>query len=96
MRIKIRPFLSLRKSMGDQSSFEIQGEGLTIRTVLADLSEKYGLEIDDLISSPETPPVTGSTKILINGRNYHLLQKSLDSKLEEGDEISIFPPMAGG
>ena len=82
--------------MGDQTSFEFLGERLTLRNVLVSLSERFGLKKEELIPGSETLPVRNNIKILVNGRNYSLLKNGLDAELIEGDEISLFPPMAGG
>lgn len=34
--------------------------------------------------------------LIINGRSYRNLPDQLETELQDGDEVAIFPPMAGG
>jgi molybdopterin converting factor small subunit len=34
--------------------------------------------------------------VIINGRSYQNLPAKLGTHLKDGDEVAIFPPMAGG
>jgi molybdopterin converting factor small subunit len=35
-------------------------------------------------------------RILINGRHYSHIPQKLNTPLQEGDDVSLFPPIAGG
>ena len=96
MKIRVKAFLTLRKVMGDQALLEIEAGKLTIRDLLKELSNRFGEEFRDMISDPETQSGFGYIQILVNGRHYRHLPNSLDTELKEGDELSIFPPVAGG
>jgi molybdopterin converting factor small subunit len=35
-------------------------------------------------------------RILINGRHYSHIPQKLNTRLQEGDDVSLFPPIVGG
>ena len=96
MKIRVKCFLTLRKAMGGQASLEIEAEKPTIRDVLAELGRRFGEDFTNMIFEHETGAETRNTKILINGRHYRHLPDGLDNHLKDGDEVCIFPLMAGG
>ena len=67
--------------------------GATIRSLLAELTGRYGGLDELLFIAPET--LRDFVNILKNGRNIHFLA-GLDTPLEDGDIIALFPPAAGG
>jgi MoaD family protein len=68
-------------------------ERATIRSLLAVLTGRYGGLSDLLFSAPDT--LRDLVNILKNGRNIQFLS-GLDTPLDDGDTIALFPPVAGG
>ena len=96
MKITVKSFLTLRKIMGGQAFLEMEVGAITLRELLEKLSQRFGQGFKDMIMDPENRPGTGHMQILINGRNYRHFPDQMDTKLTEGDEIFIFPLIAGG
>ena len=96
MKIKVTGYLTLKKAMGDESVLEIEMENATIREVLSGLSKRFGRDFSDLIFDEKTKGLSDHIRVLVNGRHYKHLPNRLDTELEEGDEIALFPPLAGG
>ena len=67
--------------------------GATIRSLLAELTGQYKGLYELLFFAPDT--LRDFVNILQNGRNIHFLA-GLDTPLEDGDIIALFPPAAGG
>ncbi|MGD8857203.1 MAG: MoaD/ThiS family protein [Chloroflexota bacterium] len=40
--------------------------------------------------------VSRQVAILVNGRHYSHLPNGLNTKLKDGDDVALFPPIAGG
>lgn len=99
MKVVVKPFLFLRKVLGFT---EIELElpvGATVHDLLKVLRDQYGLpekielaQGNFMLFDGEQP--TGLT-ILVEGRNIRQLQ-GLESLLNEGSTVTIFPPSAGG
>jgi len=96
MKIKVKGFLTLRKAMGDRASLVVNVAEHTIRGLLRELSNIFGENFRDLLFEPHTSEVRDHIVILVNGRHYRNLPGNLDSELREGDEVALFPPVAGG
>lgn len=97
MRIKVRGYLTLREIIGGEPFRIVEAEQLTVLELIQRLSQDLGDELAEALSMP-TPPgdISSFLAILVNGRHYSHLPDRLETKLEDGDEVSIFPPTAGG
>ena len=96
MKIKVRAFLTLKQEMGNQGSLEMEIGEFTLRELLTALCRDYGEGFEKMIFDPCSKTLSGHTKVLVNGRHYSTLPDKLDTRLREGDEVALFPPLAGG
>jgi sulfur-carrier protein len=88
----VKSFATLREVMDAELRMDFPA-GASIRSLLAELTGRYkGLD-EMLFIAPET--LRDFVNILQNGRNIHFLA-GLDTTLEDGDIIALFPPAAGG
>jgi molybdopterin synthase sulfur carrier subunit len=88
-KIKVRLFANFREFT---KTGDLEIEGNTIRKVLERICSNYpGLE-DFLFKDGNLLPYVN---IFLNGENV-LESGGLDSSLEQGDEVAIFPPVSGG
>ena len=90
--ITVKSFATLREVMDAEARMDF-AEGATIRSLLAGLTWRYEGLSDLLFSAPDT--LRDFVNILKNGRNISFLA-GLDTPLEDGDTIALFPPVAGG
>jgi MoaD family protein len=91
MRIKVRGYLTLRDVVGARPVREIEAERLTVTDLVRQLSEEVGEALTRTGSDGRR-----SLIILVNGRHCSHLPDGLDTELADGDEVAIFPPVAGG
>jgi len=96
MKIKVKGYFTLKKVMGGKAVLEMEIVNATINDLLKDLSEIFGQDFMDAIFDPKTQEVSSHIRILVSGRHYHYLPNRLDTELKEGDEVALFPPIAGG
>lgn len=97
MKLIVKGYFHLEKAMGGNRTLEMEKTEIsTLRDLLDHLTQRFGREFSDLVLDPETHELANHLKLLVNGRNYQLQPEGLDSLLKDGDEIAIFPPIAGG
>ena len=90
--ITVKSFATLREVMDAEVRMEFS-DGSTLRSLLAELTGRYGGLSDLIFATPDT--LRDFVNILKNGRNIHFLA-GLDTPLDDGDIIALFPPAAGG
>jgi molybdopterin converting factor small subunit len=89
VRIWVKGYLGLGAAFADRPFVEIEADRPTLRDLLGRL-EPPG---DKGFAAPGT-----GTRILVlvNGRSASHLPDGLDTVLADGDQVAIFPPVAGG
>ena len=81
--VEVRLFASLRAAAGEKKFFT---EANSVKALLRQASKRYG---DEFTARLKTATV------LVNGKNISRL-KWKNTRLEDGDVVSLFPPLAGG
>ncbi len=91
MRIKIRFFGFLGVRIGKEVEMNLENE-LKLGDAIAKIFREYGLgDFDPKSHSAKARVTPGFLRVFLNGK-----EESFDSKLKNGDEILIFPPLVGG
>ena len=96
MKVTIKSFLTLRQLMGNQTEFEMEIDDITIGELLDQLCDRFGERLAAQVFDRNTNEVSHLLRVLVNGRHYSHLPEKLNTQLQEGDEVSLFPPIAGG
>lgn len=91
MSVRVRVPTPLRKFT--QGSDEVDAQGNNVRSIVEDLEKNYP-GIRDRICD-ENGKVRRFVNVYVNGDDIRFLQ-NLETKLKEGDHISIVPAIAGG
>jgi molybdopterin converting factor small subunit len=94
MKVKIKGYLTYKASLGEQFLDLGDKDKLTLRELLVRLSQKH--KLGDSLYRNNAGTVNDRTIILINGRHHLHLPDQLDTIIKDGDEVAIFPPLAGG
>lgn len=93
MEIELKFFATFREAVGQKTIYrEFDGESVTVRTILERLEAEFDGLDGELI---EDGSVRDLLTVLKNGREVVHLD-GLETVLEDGDTLSVFPPVAGG
>ncbi len=96
MNIRVKGYLTFRDVIGDITISENEGEAYLLKQLL----ERLTIENEDFLGYKIFDPGDGVVRehiaVLVNGVHYSHLPNRLNTELHDGDEIAIFPPIAGG
>ena len=81
--VTVKFFSHLRRALGTPS---VQLDANTVSDVIEQLESRFGADFSDKI---------GHCKVYVNGSNVGL-KKGKKTKLGDGDEVVVLPPVAGG
>jgi len=93
MKVKVRAFAALHDLIGGSVVLELP-EGSTVRSLLEELARRFGRAFREAVLD-EGGGLAKFVKVLVNGRDIDFLS-GLDTALEDGDEVFLFPPVGGG
>jgi molybdopterin synthase sulfur carrier subunit len=96
MKIRVKGFFQFKPFFNAKGETVLDVPQASIRDVLNILIERHGPKFTDILFHPDTNDIHPDNQILINGRHYRHLTQGLDSPLNDGDFLAIFPPVAGG
>jgi molybdopterin synthase sulfur carrier subunit len=96
MRIRVRGYLTFRKLLGDIHGQEMEIPAMTLLELLEKISRELDPSFKEALFDLQSGEIHGYVRVLVNGKHYSHLPMGLETSLAEGDEISIFPPIAGG
>ena len=92
MELECRFFATYREAVGQKELMRTIDEGTTVGDVLTALEGEYeGLEGQLLEDGAIRPQLS----VLKNGRDVTHMA-GVETALEDGDRLSVFPPVAGG
>ena len=95
MMIKVKAFARFREAFGKELDVELGAEpdgNATVMDLLTGLCATH--DAHDWIFD-ESGGIKKYVNILVNGRHIQSLS-GLKTELVDGDEVAIFPPVAGG
>lgn len=92
MGVEVKLFANFRETTGKS---QISASAKDINHLLSQLTKKYTKLEDELFENPVSRKLKDHVIIFANGRNINFLD-GLDTPLEDGDTVAIFPPVAGG
>lgn len=90
MAIEVRVTGNMQKLLGDRKS--VEAEGSTVGEVLADVDRRYPGFREKVV---EDGKLLRFVNVYLNDEDVRFLQQ-LETRLNEGDVLSVLPALAGG
>lgn len=94
MEIDLRFFATFREAVGTKEYSRPIEDEATVGDVLAALEDEYD-GLDGRLLTDEEDAIRPQLSVLKNGRNV-VHMAGPETPLEDGDVLSVFPPVAGG
>ena len=95
MKVSVRLFTTLRELAGrGEEILEFTQKRVTVKEVLGELVKRHGKAFKDYLYNGRGE-VQEYLQLLVNGKSVSLLDE-LETRLSEGDEVAIVPPVGGG
>jgi molybdopterin synthase sulfur carrier subunit len=92
MKVHLKAFASFKDILGKEKDVDVK-EGSSVGALLEDLSSK-NTKLKDAIFD-ETGQLRDYVILMKNRKSIEHME-GLNTKLSEGDEVAILPPVAGG
>ena len=92
MQVTLKFFATFREIVGSKTIDREFPEETVVGDVLQQLEEEYEEMVGELLVDGDLKP---QINVLKNGREV-LHMEGIDTAVEPGDTVSIFPPVAGG
>ena len=92
MELELRFFATFRAAVGQKTIHREYPDGSTVGEVLLSLEEEFEGLGGELVEAGE---IRDQLSVLKNGREV-LHMEGIETVMEDGDRLSVFPPVAGG
>jgi molybdopterin synthase sulfur carrier subunit len=92
MELELRFFATFRAAVGQKTIHREYPDGSTVGEVLRSLEEEFEGLAGELVEDGE---IRDQLSVLKNGREV-LHMEGAETVMEDGDRLSVFPPVAGG
>ncbi|WP_137284750.1 ubiquitin-like small modifier protein 1 [Halorussus salinisoli] len=89
MALELRFFANFREAVGQKTLEREYPDDTTVGDVLHDLADEYGLDLF------EDGDLRTQLSVMKNGKDVVHIE-GVDTRLDDGDTLSVFPPVAGG
>jgi len=94
LKITVKFFTTLREITQKKEEQIEFSRSATVESLLKQLSKKHGKEFNDYVYD-ELGSVRGHLHFLVNGQSVTALS-DLKTRLKDGDQVAILPPVGGG
>jgi molybdopterin synthase sulfur carrier subunit len=93
MELELRFFATFREAVGQKTVDWEVDEGSTVGDVLEAIEDEYPELVGELLD--DEGDIQPQLTVLKNGREVVHIEGTA-TELEDGDRLSVFPPVAGG
>ena len=95
MKITLHTIMGLKDVIGQRLTEIELPEEETMADFLVYMRTRWGDRLDNQLFDPTHGGVLPYVRIMVNGQTINHL-KGLETRLKEGDEVLILPPVSGG
>ncbi|MEM3113562.1 MAG: ubiquitin-like small modifier protein 1 [Nitrososphaerota archaeon] len=95
MKVVVKAYATIREAIDEYGRIMIElSDHATVKDLLDALSRRFGERFNrEVLETDGTLKKT--VKVFVNGRDIEFIN-GLSTELDEGDEVVLIPPVAGG
>jgi len=93
--VKVQTILDIKRILGKREVELLVPEKSTVEDLLRNMVERWGDELSSRLFEPGTRRLFSHIQIMVNGRAIGFLNR-METVLQDGDEVLLLPPAAGG
>jgi molybdopterin synthase sulfur carrier subunit len=95
IKVKVHTILGLKQIIG-RGEIEVSiPHGSTVRAFVSWMVKTYGQKLSSQLCEPGTVNLLPHIRLMVNGQSIRFLD-GLETMLDDGDEVLLLPPVAGG
>lgn len=93
--VTLYTILGIKEIIGEREIEIDVPDNSSLSDLIAVIVERWGNGISEVLLEPGSKKIKAHLRLMVNGQDISFL-KGLDTKLRDGDEVMIFPPVSGG
>lgn len=95
IKVNLYTILGIKDIIGEREVEIDVPDNSSLSGLLTEIVNRWGNGISEVILEAGGKKIKSHLRLMVNGRDISFLD-GLDTKLKDGDEVMIFPPVSGG
>ena len=95
IKVKVHSILTLQEVIGRREVELDLPQGTALKELLSHMVGVWGERLSERIFKAGTEELLPRIRVMVNGRDMQFL-RGLETVLQDGDEVYLFPPVSGG
>ncbi|MFC1838323.1 MoaD/ThiS family protein [Thermodesulfobacteriota bacterium] len=95
IRVNLYTILGIKDIIGEREVGIEVPDNSSLSGLITEIVNRWGNGISEVLFEPESKKIKAHLRLMVNGQDISFLD-GLDTRLKDGDEVMIFPPVSGG
>ncbi len=95
MKVRVKFFAAIRELAAVKDETIDLQSNTAVRELIQVLCQRHGVDFTGYGIDPNTGAPRSHLQILVDGKNLSSLE-GLETRLSDGDEVALMPPVGGG
>ena len=95
IRVKLHTILGMKEITGKREVEIDVPENSSLSNFIDEIVIQWGDPLSNILFEPDSRRINAHLRLMVNGQDISFLD-GMNTLLENGDEVMIFPPVSGG
>jgi molybdopterin synthase sulfur carrier subunit len=95
VKVRVHTILTLQEVIGRREVELDLPQGTTLKELLSHMVGVWGEKLSERLFKAGTEELLPRIRVMVNGRDVQFVQ-GLETVLQDGDQVHLFPPVSGG